>query len=423
MSKQALPIIEWRPDGVRVYDPVTGKTSNAPNVRTAAINLSSKLVGLVIGRSHSFVKTIHLPDTSKSEALPAFQLQLGTHFPLGSDALAADFEFLDEKSSEGRLALAVAAKTELIKKALDDLKASGLSAAWTAPAALGGQALAESEGTANALVITEISDGISLDVIQSGSLVYSRSVKGEVTASLIESAIARTAAASGAKSAQVLAAGGLEIAGAEGRTKLDDLSALSLSDGPELLLVLPEQIAALDKKKTRSRGLIALVAFVVAAGTVDMVMQDYEFAGKEAAKATNINADARKYFKDQHRIINADLVKLENEAAVLSNAFEPAQQPGDVAQVAANLVPEGVWLTGLTIDRGRPLQIRGTARTSEAVSLYVQTLSASERLRDVKLLFANNAKIDETAIVRFSVTAHIVGSYPLVQKQTRRSRR
>jgi Tfp pilus assembly protein PilN len=94
-----------------------------------------------------------------------------------------------------------------------------------------------------------------------------------------------------------------------------------------------------------------------------------------------------------------------------------------VATVAANAVPEGVWLTGMSLDRGKPLQIRGSAKTNEQVADYVQQLSSSERLRDVKLVFSNNNTIGDTPIVQFSISAHVIGNYPLADTEQKRGSR
>ena len=97
----------------------------------------------------------------------------------------------------------------------------------------------------------------------------------------------------------------------------------------------------------------------------------------------------------------------------LDRAFEPAQSPVDLVNVVAGQLPDGLWLTGFSAERGKPVQVRGTARRAEEVAVLVDRLSVSPRFRDVRLLFANGSKIDETPVVQFSITATAVGNLPL----------
>jgi Tfp pilus assembly protein PilN len=111
--------------------------------------------------------------------------------------------------------------------------------------------------------------------------------------------------------------------------------------------------------------------------------------------------------------------------AAQKRAFEPAQPLSDLAAVVDDSLPPGAWLTGLSIERGKPLQMRGAARTADDVARFMDTLGATSRFRDVKLVFANSARIDETPVVQFSVTAVGVGNLPMPApvKQARRGAR
>jgi hypothetical protein len=99
----------------------------------------------------------------------------------------------------------------------------------------------------------------------------------------------------------------------------------------------------------------------------------------------------------------------------LDLAFEPKQRLGDVTFLVNNLCPEGLWLTGLTIERGKLALIRGTAINGEAVYKYLDRLTTQDRFRDVKLVFANNGQIEKVSVVQFSISAHVVGNLPLAE--------
>ena len=67
------------------------------------------------------------------------------------------------------------------------------------------------------------------------------------------------------------------------------------------------------------------------------------------------------------------------------------------------------------MERGKHIQIRGTAKTSETVAEYIRALQAEPRFRDVRLVFANNAAIETNQVVQFSVSAFPVGNLPLIE--------
>jgi len=74
-----------------------------------------------------------------------------------------------------------------------------------------------------------------------------------------------------------------------------------------------------------------------------------------------------------------------------------------------------VGLTGVTLERGKPVQVRGASTDSAGVKQFLEKLNASDRFRDVKLSFANDAKIDDVPVSQFALTATAVGNLPLAE--------
>ena len=107
----------------------------------------------------------------------------------------------------------------------------------------------------------------------------------------------------------------------------------------------------------------------------------------------------------------------------IKRAFEPAQKASDVMTLIANQSPKGLWLTGITFERGKTTFVRGTSKDSAGVSDYLQALTTEERLRDVKLVFANNGDIDKTPVVQFSIQGFAVGNLPLVDAKKKKGSR
>ncbi|HEV2473953.1 MAG TPA: PilN domain-containing protein, partial [Chthonomonadales bacterium] len=102
-------------------------------------------------------------------------------------------------------------------------------------------------------------------------------------------------------------------------------------------------------------------------------------------------------------------------AADLKRAFHPAQPISDLMALIDDRTPANAWLTGLTIERGKPIQVRGDARTADDVASFVSALGSTPRLRDVKLLFNNSFKIENTQVVQFDIAATAVGNLPMPQ--------
>jgi len=61
-------------------------------------------------------------------------------------------------------------------------------------------------------------------------------------------------------------------------------------------------------------------------------------------------------------------------------------------------------LGGITLERSRPLIVRGTAMNGEAVTTLLQKLSSDPRFRGATLVVENNAMIGTTPVVQFSMS-------------------
>ena len=97
----------------------------------------------------------------------------------------------------------------------------------------------------------------------------------------------------------------------------------------------------------------------------------------------------------------------------LGHAFDPGQQLSDISAYTSDCLPPGAWLTGLTVERAKQLQVRGTATSSDKVAAFVDRLGSSKRFANVKLVFANSALVGTTPVIQFNVTADPVGNLPM----------
>jgi hypothetical protein len=121
-------------------------------------------------------------------------------------------------------------------------------------------------------------------------------------------------------------------------------------------------------------------------------------------------------------IESGKLSKVGPKAKQLKLAFAPAQKISDVTKVATQLIPKGVWLTALNLERGKLLQLRGSAKTSDSVAQYVGSLSKQSRFRDVRLVFANAGEIEGEKVILFNITAFPVGNLPVLEASKKKKK-
>jgi hypothetical protein len=88
--------------------------------------------------------------------------------------------------------------------------------------------------------------------------------------------------------------------------------------------------------------------------------------------------------------------------------------------VVSNSVPEGVWLTGINVERGKEVTIRGVSTTNDGVTKYANALNAyldpasgEPRMRNAKFLFATGGSVEKKPVVEFSLSAFPIGNLPI----------
>ncbi|MER3496080.1 MAG: hypothetical protein C4320_04310, partial [Armatimonadota bacterium] len=268
---------------------------------------------------------------------------------------------------------------------------------------------AEEMGLPDALVLERDGDGVGLDVISGLELVLSRRTPAE---SSLEGEVRRTFIAAKTGAIPIVATNGF-IADFADRHSPKTATATLLEHQerwPQLDLV-PEAVRAARFAQIRyhqvRRGALILISALLLAGYVAKVRLDA--AADVDAKTKKANAQVRR-FETTLNLYAAQNQKLAPQGAVLARAFQPAQRVSDVTVLVSSVVPPGIWLTNFSVDRGKPLQIRGTATSSAAVSTYLRNLAGQNRFRDVRLLFANTAEVENKPVINFSITAFPIGN-------------
>jgi Tfp pilus assembly protein PilN len=143
------------------------------------------------------------------------------------------------------------------------------------------------------------------------------------------------------------------------------------------------------------------------------VVLDRQKAAADVAAAQAQSATLIAPFKAKDGVESDKAARLIAVQDDLDQAFEPGQHLTDISGVVTDCLPSGAWLTGISLERDKPLQLHGTALAAGDVAKLVDALGSSDRLKNVKLIFANSATIGTTPVVQFDVTADCIGNLPI----------
>lgn len=402
-----VPVVEWATDKCSVFEPETGTVTDAPSLAEAAHLLAGRPALLALSRKVTFLRTVRLPDVSKEDMLRLLNLQLGTLFPVDAAELAVDIAPTDEVNAEGRLVIVVAVRTDQLRLALDGARQAGLRVVATVPSLLASMNAGMSDGC----VLARKGLDLAIETLESGVIRQSRMVAwpGSEAAARVEAE--RSLAAAGLPHGSIKTVGGLE---------LDNSDQISASD-LELLthgtwgmdIELPESRTRREQKAVQSTKGVALMMCVAAMGAAAIVFDVRSEQKALLDKGEKTWAKRLTSLKKDNQLFQSRATLLREQKDQFELAFEPKQPLGDVMTVLTNLAPGQLWLTGISLERGKRASLRGTAMSNQAVTSYLASLGEQSRMRDVKLVFANNATVGKVPIVNFSISAHVVGNMPL----------
>jgi Tfp pilus assembly protein PilN len=415
MSKRPTslrPVVEWSAKETRVYDPEIGGIVAGIDGR-----LNGKSVVLALSRRLVFLKPMRVPDAARHEVRKVLQVQLADRFPAPLHTLAFDFLLTEDRTSEGRLAIVVAVPEVELNKAIAEVEATGAKVVQVVPSSFG--SLYSAGGTQPVAVVSNAVDGVAIDIVRSDSLLASR----VVPAGRLESEIGRTFQSASLPCGTVWASPNLNLVDADRPLSVEPIALLAERAGTlEFDLEPPQRVAEIAKAQSAQRSRLAALMAVAALGLAAYAWSDYDEARAKVARQQSRANSAVSRLQATQRAAESDAAKAATLREGVRRVFSPAQKASEILTLPANRVPAGIWLTGCTFERGRPISIRGTARSSNDVATYLDRLNAEARLRDVKLVFANNAKIDETEVVQFSISAFPVGNLPLEEPKSSRRR-
>jgi Tfp pilus assembly protein PilN len=401
-------IIEWDREWVRVHFCDSSTTKEGQNLESID-GINGKTAILLLSRRLILQRSIALPDAQKSDVLVALKMKIADVFPIPANELAFDYIPTTEKNDHGRVCNVFAARISDINEVIALCTKQGIVIQQIVPAQALTIKVSEQNAVASGIFAERFGDLVNLDVYRYGDLVSSKIV----TLDLLDNEVARMKALTGEGTKTYsynVSLDGTEVKLPSPFINGFNQSGLTLDLEPEEYRTTRDD--KIRKTKHRNCYLLFLAGLAIAA----LVGDDY------LTRTNALDAQKARYEKKTKNltaITTADEAKAavkKPAADLLTKAFEPAQAPSDVVKVVSGLLPQDTWLTGVTFERGKPIQIRGTSKKSELVSAYLVELGKQPRFRDVRLAYLNSGDIEGVPTVQFSINAFPVGNLPIVDQ-------
>lgn len=406
-SQRAQLLIEWDREWVRVHFVESAQTKEGVTLNDIE-GINGKTAIVLVSRRMVLQRSLPLPDAQRGDMLIALKMRLGDVFPIPASELAFDFIPTIEKNENGRVCQVFAVRTTDIADIIGICQRFDIQIQQIVPSQAVTIKLAEQNAVSSAIFVERFGDFVNLDAYRYGDLTASKLV----TLGALDTELLRMRAMTG-EGTRIFSYN-VKLDGTE--QVLPSPYINSFFQAPLTIDLEPEEYrwARIEKgrqQRHRQAYFIFLAGLILALYTSNEYMTTNAAKAKEEAKFNSRTKQAKLITEHDE----SESKKMEPQALQLRKAFEPAQQPGDVLKVISSLVPKDTWLTGVTFERGKILQIRGTSKKSELVSAYVIELSKQKRFRDVRLVLVNGGDIEGIPTVTFNITAFPVGNIPMIE--------
>jgi Tfp pilus assembly protein PilN len=413
MKRQLKPdiVFSWSPSQVAAMELSSGQKSVGADFASVSITTAGKSALVGIGRERTFIKTVRLPKVSGDDLRQLVFVQWKSLFPIEEADAAFCAHQTSDVTAEGILTVVAAVRTSDLIAIREQLAARGIKQVHFIPMAVSAAAALASLGITDGLVVDGNGSQTTFDLVSGGETVLSRSV---LHAESAEIEAKRTLLADGQSTAQVFATSNVVFNGAQALSA-DLLSSLVDVTGHDLISRQEQaaEVAGVTKKNNRLSIYFLIAAVLLLAVVLTQRFDEEQVVIQGEAKWAKRVAKAR----SNRKIAELESKKQTDFTNLLDPAFEPGQRLSDALGSITVAAPANIWLTGVNMDRGRPIQIRGTAMTNEAVTQFVNVLGASDRFRDVQLVNASLAKIEQTEVVNFTMNVTAVANVPLPKQQ------
>lgn len=405
-------LIEWSGGAVRVYDPGSKVWTAGTTLAECLPNTQTHEAVVAISSRSAFIRQVPVPSLPEDEMHRIIALKLIPLVPFQPGEYVFCHRTASVPSKEGKVAVVGAVKTSLVRDIVSQAKAAGLHLHGVVPEAFGAWLSARAQGLRDGAVVDDDGQQLSVNIIAMNELCYSRSIPLPESDIEVREEIARTFAMAGVAEGPII------------RSRIDNSAAAEkrpiefLADGRSLerhlfSIELPEALAARRRRSNVISMWLALAASVIA-----VALGEGEYLQRSAAQKAmaRLQLENRKTISQARRDQSTALKMAEdaaNQNSLVQLAFHPAQSFSDVIDVLGTPRNQKVWLNGLTLERGRPLILRGVAASGKDLADYVDQISIGDRFRGIRVLSATNATIGKKSVVQFSITGWVVGNLPV----------
>jgi hypothetical protein len=377
--------------------------------------LAGRSAVFAISQRNAFIRAISAPRASRDELTRVIALKLPPLLPLGPGEFVSGFRVAADPASTGQLAIVGAVKSEILRAVYADAEKARLMPVAVLPLAFGSWLAAKKLRHTDCAVAQVRGDTLTIDLIAGGELRYSRSAPMPASTQEVADTISQTFSVAGLPPTPVVALGspGLNATTsdpADGLTFLGDLRAIERT---LFSLDLPDRVAAVATRNKRvAVGRAAVAAFIAVGFGL------YVYSIQQARDAKELAAQSRSLLQireaqSEQALAEKAAASADDSVTVLDHAFNPAQKFGDVVTVLSNSVSADSWLTGLTLERGEPVVVRGQTKSGKAITKLITDLTDLPRFRDVKLLSAAKASAGSKPMVQFALSGRAVGNIPI----------
>jgi type IV pilus assembly protein PilM len=110
--------------------------------------------------------------------------------------------------------------------------------------------------------------------------------------------------------------------------------------------------------------------------------------------------------------VQTKLDQITSQAKILGTALRPQHNWLDVLQDISDRAPSSVWISGIDMEKGKPLAIRGSSLNQAGVLTFSSNVARSPLLSHPTLSYSNQAKVSEKTIFQFGIAGDIIGNLP-----------
>jgi hypothetical protein len=350
-------------------------------------------------------------------------LNLGPHVPIDVKDCVVGFRLVSKSGEKGRLAIVGAMRSQSLKKIREEAAVTGLQLKAVLPIAFTSWLAARKRSLASCAVVRTNDDLLTIDIIDQNELQYSRSVPVPDSPAAVDQQIARTFSIAEISPGPTIsyASSHLNSQIVEEKDPLDFLSDLKTIERDLFTFELTEESAARETRRNMWVATRAVLAVCAAIGFGVFTYFDRFYANpasKKQSEQAQKALDKAKTIKATEDVRNVQALASRD---ILDMAFKPSQTYADVITVLGAKAAKSSWLTGATLQRGRPMLIRGTATNGKDVANYVQLLALNPRFREVKLVSASKSTYGKVPVVEFVVSGYAMGLLPVEPDKGRKT--